>query len=90
MSHIAKTGSYWAEEAVGRPWACVKVRVEGRRLVVVAGGIGVLRRDAMVAPLPKEIEVVDEDGERIAPERGFYITTGSLDPYHLLTDGLPP
>ena len=87
--HIAKIRAYFDQHPIGKPWACVTVRAEGKRLVVVPGSIGVLKSDALVMPLPLEIEVCEEGGWRIRPERKFYITTETFDPYHALTDGCP-
>lgn len=48
--------------------------------------IVVLKADALIAPLPKEIRVLDQDGKVFKTSRQFYITTESFDPWHLLTE----
>jgi hypothetical protein len=78
---------------IGRPRACVTVKVidhKGKRLQVQTGdgakAISVLKADALVTPLPDGWTVVDDEGEPIRPTWGFYVTTESFDPAHLVTD----
>jgi hypothetical protein len=69
--------------------ACVTVLVARGRgkdgtLEVVPGSVAVM--DAEVVRLPDGVMVVGPGGEVIAPTWGFWVTTESIDPYHLLTD----
>jgi hypothetical protein len=70
--------------------ACVTVRVEFRDrkpvLVVKPGSVSLLKGDAVLTELPKEISVIDEDGKRIKATGKFYVTTETFDPYHCVTD----
>lgn len=70
-------------------WACVKVKLEAKdRLCIVVGSIGVLKPEALVAPLPKRMKVVTDEGEQIAPSEGkrFYVTVNSFNPNHALVE----
>lgn len=52
--------------------------------------IGILKSETLVYRLPDTIKVYD-NGEEVTSERGgFWITTETFDPYHMLCDGLPP
>ncbi len=83
------------ERAVGKPYACVVVKVSRithrgvrRRSLTVCTdrGVSVFRADALVVPLPESVGVVLEDGDVLRPSRTFWVTTETFDPYHLLTD----
>ena len=75
----------------GRPYAAVVVRYEkigrtGRRLIIEE--IQICKADTEFQPLPLDVEVVSEEGERVLPSRSkhFWVSTESFDPYHLVTD----
>ena len=76
--------------ALWKPRACVSVRVEYRDrkpvLIVKDGSVGVLKGDAILVELPKEIPVIGPDGDRIKPTGKFYVTTETFDPHHALVD----
>lgn len=57
---------------------------KGRRLVVDPP----LRfaRDAEFARLPPDVEVVDSEGNPLEPTWGFWVSTETFNPYHLVTD----
>lgn len=78
--------------SVGRERAAVRVeaiRKNGKyiELRVVPGSLCVIKPDAIVAPIPESLSVVDTDGNPIQAERQFFISTESFDPYHLVIDG---
>lgn len=90
------------EKRVGylrRPLAAVTVRAakkgKDRVLIVqtsdeVKHPIGVLKVGVTLAPLPSGVKVLDDEGEPIAPSHGFWVTTETLDPYHMLIDAEDP
>jgi hypothetical protein len=76
-------------DVVGKPWACVTVRVERSRrpcTLRIQEGIFVLKHDTLIVPLPDGVVVLQPDGKRCKPTGRFYVTTESFDPCHLLTD----
>lgn len=88
MSHPLRSDEA-AKRPIGKAWACVTVRrIDHKRLQIQPGSIGVLKVDAMVAPLPPRLQVVDLEGEPVTPSSGrrFLITTESFDPFHLVTE----
>lgn len=72
------------------PWAGVMVKRRGRNTLEI-GEIVILKPDTIVARLPDTFEVTGPStGEVIRSERdGFWITVESIDPYHVVCDGLP-
>lgn len=90
MTHILKDKEVWGLVKITRPWVAVCVQKVKANEVVVAGGIDIVKAGATLAPLPDRIKVVSSEGDVLRPERGrFYITTETIDPYHLICDGLP-
>jgi hypothetical protein len=46
--------------------------------------------DTQVAKLPEDVTVCAPDGTSLQSSfGGFYVTTETLDPYHIVCDGLP-
>lgn len=90
MSHPIRQEEMHSERAVGQAWAAVKVERDGERLTVASDSIQVLKGDTRLVPLPDRFRVVDSKGRSVKPSVAFYITTETFDPFHLLTDGLPP
>lgn len=86
--HFAASKDMWAVRAVQRPWGAVEVQVlkGGKTLQVKTGSICVIKADALIIPLPKGIRVVSDEGEAIEPTWGFWVTTETFDPWHLLID----
>lgn len=84
--HFLKKDEMYGERAVGRPYAAVKVRLEGKSTLRIAEGICVLKFDTLLVPLPTRITVVGPNGETVRASRRLYCTTETLDPWHLVTD----
>ncbi len=74
--------------AIGKPHMAVVVQYEkaGRKLVLTDKPPVVLQLDALVAPLPRNVVVVDRQRKRVNASGQFYVTTETFDPYHLLID----
>lgn len=74
---------------VGRR-ACVKIELvcqkRNKKKYRVCDGLLVLREGTKMIPLPKNMEIVDEDGDPIEATGRFYVTEETIDPYHLVTD----
>jgi hypothetical protein len=87
MTHILASAIRRGAPArpVGRQWAAVTVRVEKGSLIVQPG-IGVLKPETLVFPVPDTVLVQGPDGEVIRPSGRFMITTETFDPYHLVID----
>lgn len=73
---------------IGQEKVAVKVeRIKGtKQYRIVPGEIGVVRSDTVVAELPRDYSIVNDDGEEIKPMGNFHITTETIDPYHLVID----
>ena len=86
--HFAASKDRFAERSVRRLHAGARVQVlkGGKTLQVEADSICIVKADALVMSLPKGVRLVDADGDEILPTWGFWVTTESLDPYHLLLD----
>ena len=86
--HFVASKNMFAARSVQRPWAAVSVEVlkGGKILQVKTGSICVIKSDAMIVPLPKTIRVVSDEGEESTPTWGFWVTTETFDPWHLLLD----
>lgn len=53
-------------------------------------GLFILCMDTQVAKLPEDVTVCAPDGTSLQSSfGGFYVTTETLDPYHIVCDGLP-
>ena len=91
--HFLNKDELWRARAIQRPCAAVKVRftrkARERVLTVEHGFVAILGHDAIIAPLPKDVVVVTEDGEAIEASRGFWVTIETFDPWHLLMDFEP-
>lgn len=71
------------------PRVAVIVKWTSRRqsaLVLVGSDVGVAKDGVRIAELPKKIRVLDPDGEPVAASGRFFVTTETVDPYHLLLD----
>lgn len=89
MSHPMKDARQFPV-ALDQPYGAVMVERKSLRekTVVVQPGIHAIK--ASTPMLPFDGTVLDQDGKEIRPERGsFWITAETLDPFHLLCDGLP-
>lgn len=82
MAHILKNT---ATRPIGKQYCAVKVEVKGKKLIVV-GGVEFVAPDTRIAVLPDGYEVQTMDGETIRPSGTFYITSETINPYHLLMD----
>lgn len=84
---FTKKGNISHTICLRKPHACVTVQVAGKKtLKAIAGSINILRDDAQLVALPSDVSVVDEQGNAIKPSRGFYVTTETFDPFHVLVD----
>ena len=85
--HVIGKAAHDAGRAIGRHFACVTVKVIGKKIVQVEpSSIGILKYDTLVTPLPADVRVVGPDGKEIKAAHRFYITTETFDPFHALTD----
>lgn len=89
--HFLRENERYGSSELGRPWAAVRVKLDGARLHIVDDGEGALviaKMDAIFAPLPERIVVVGPDGKIVKPSKRsrFWVTLESIDPYHLVTD----
>jgi len=84
---------------VTRTLAAVTVRVVrrgGQRTLVVQTAdeverpIGMLKTGVSIAPLPEGVRVLDSEGDAIPPSRRFWVTTDTIDPFHMLIDTEDP
>lgn len=91
--HFLKKSEVHAR-TLGKPRACVNVKVEGRDRLVVCGGddgkhgVFVAKIDSQWSELPERIKVVGPDGKVIKPSKGkqFYVSTETFDPFHALLE----
>lgn len=90
MSHVLdkyKRNHNSDSQEVGRPYVCVTVNNIGKKTLRLETGSGALiNPDTKFTRLPEDIKVVDHHGEEIPAMRGFWISTESIDPYHILID----
>lgn len=79
-----------------RSYACVKIELH-RRSAKAGGdqlhvhpGIFLIKPGSTILPLPDSIQVIDSETKEPIPASGrFFVTSESLDPFHLLLDALP-
>jgi hypothetical protein len=77
---------------LGKPYAAVRVRVQGTHLVMTPGDEGhcivICKMDTLFVPLPERISVVGPDGQAVKPSKGsrFWVTVETIDPFHLVTE----
>lgn len=89
MSHFLASRAQGIQDLVTRrPYACVKVELVDKTTLRVLPEIFVMRTGSYVRALPEKIAVVDGDGEKLCPSGQFYVTSESIDPYHLLIDAI--
>lgn len=82
--HPVQNGIHFA---IGRPHAAVQVeRVNKGKYKIIPGSISILRPDTIIVELPDSIQIIDEDGEEIKAVNNFYISTSTIDPYHMVLD----
>ena len=91
MHFLTAHGASYASRGkrIGKPWACVMVRVERTRSpcrLRVEGGVHIMKPDAIIAPLPEGTVVLSTEGEICEPTGRFYVTVESFDPIHMLVD----
>jgi hypothetical protein len=87
--HFLRKDELYAPQWVGRPWACVTVKlIERGVLEVQENSIGIVRADAEVVRLPDRILVRGPEGKRVKPskKRNFYVSVGTFDPFHFLIE----
>ncbi len=90
VSHFL-AGRLHGERITYRPYGAVKVELVKHRpptLRVVPGSICLVKASVYLALLPESVIVVDDADEQIPASGKFYISTESIDPYHLLIDAL--
>ena len=89
MSHfLAGPVRGFHDAVVRRPYACVKVKLLGKTTLRVFPGVFFVKTGSYVRVLPEKIAVVDEAGETVPASGQFYVTSESIDPYHLLIDAI--
>lgn len=89
MSHfLAGPGYAHHEVVVKRPYACVTVELVNKTTLRVLPKIALIKPGSYVRIVPEKINVVDESGGMITASGRFYVTSESIDPYHLLIDVL--
>lgn len=91
MHFLRKNEVY--SRTLGKPRACVKVRVEKDTLVVCEPeddkpNISVAKTDTQWSEVPDRVTVVGADGKVIKPSKGkkFYVTVETFDPFHLVME----
>ena len=81
---------HFLKKAAGSPLgiirAAVKVRYDTKKkaLILVRETPMVLKADALIAPIPETIPVLDPDGKRIKGK--FYVTVETFDPFHMVVE----
>jgi hypothetical protein len=78
---------------LGRPFAAVMVERDGQTLRIIPEQFKILKPDTQIAELPDDIAVMAPVGKQaVPPERRFWITVQTFDPYHAVLDwdGQPP
>lgn len=89
MSHFLAGDVHGRNESVvQRPYACVKVEMVGKTTLRVLPGVFFIKTGSYVRAVPEKISVVDEDGKKIQASGQFYVSSESIDPYHLLLDAI--
>lgn len=92
MTHFLRKGEV-SGSSVQQPIACVTCRLEkigGKevlRLVDTEDVIGILKVGSLVAPLPDRVSLLPaEDDVPIVAEHRFWVSTETIDPYHVVID----
>lgn len=57
-----------------------------RSFRVIPDSICMINQGTLVANLPDDWKIVNEDGKEIKPAGRFLISTETIDPYHLVVD----
>lgn len=87
MSHfLASPGYAYREVVVTRTYACVKVELVNKTTLRVLPEVNLIKPGSYVRLLPEKISVTDENGDKVPASGRFYVTSESIDPYHLLID----
>jgi len=89
MAHFLKPDEVRGEhDYLTRPRAVVTVRYEAPNILRVQQykGIGVVKPDVGMVPVPDRIKVVDERGKVIKPSGQFLVSTETFNPYHVVAD----
>lgn len=73
---------------VKRPYAYVPVELVNKTTLRVLPGVALIKPGTYVRLVPEKINVVDESGGVIPASGRFYVTSETIDPYHLLIDVL--
>lgn len=69
-----------------KPRACVMVKKEGKRLVVIPDSVNILKAETQLFWLDEMYEVVSEDGQPVKATGKFAVSAQTIDPYYALTD----
>ncbi len=87
--HFLRKSEVYGVTALGRPWACVKVKLSGRDVLEIQEGISVGKADSQWVKLPERVKVVGPDGKQVKPSKGkcFWVTVETFDPFHMVTEG---
>lgn len=69
--------------------ACMKIELisqkRNKKKYRVCDGVIGCREGTEMIPLPKNMEIVDKDGNPIETEGEIYVTAETIDPYRLVT-----
>lgn len=75
-----------ASMEIGKPYAAVRAERVGKLLMVIPGTVEILRADTKIAQVPDKLSIVDANKNPIMPSGRFYMTTETIDPYHMVLD----
>ena len=89
MSHfLPGPGNQHHGVVVKRPHACVKVELVNKTTLRVLPGVALIKPGTYVQLVPEKINVIDGSSGEISASGRFYVTSETIDPYHLLIDVL--
>ncbi len=71
-----------------RPYVCVKIETTSYRppTLTILPDILFLKTGTSLLRVPEDIIIQSQDGEKILPSGAFWMTSETIDPYHLLLD----
>lgn len=81
---------HFLKKATGTPLgmirAAVKVRYDPKKkaLILEKETPMVLKSDALIAPIPDDIPILDSEGKRIKGK--FHVTIETFNPYHMVVE----
>lgn len=74
---------------ITKPMMAVIIEVQKSHLVVLKTTPKICEEGTAFAKVPDYLSVVDENGDTLSPLSGFWISTTTVNPFHLLIDYEP-